>query len=75
MGRTFTAEYMARELPGRPDLTGRKVHHLGWPVKYDEVFALEYAGWADEWIVVNGQGQEILRATGSELQGYLVKEG
>ncbi len=40
----------------------------------DEVFNLTYAGWADQWIVKDSKGSDMLRCSANETAPYLIHE-
>ena len=55
----------------RSDYEGRRVRLPDFP---GDVFNLRYAGWDDQWVVVNHNNLDMLRAAGAELERYLLED-
>ena len=53
-------------------LDGKKVRLVDFP---GQTFTLHYAGWDDQWIVLNDKGVSMLRCSGTEAEPYLINEG
>jgi hypothetical protein len=69
--RWLIAEALKRGFPGiKSDLEGKRIRLVDFP---NQEFYLTYAGWGDEWIVKNMQGQDMMRVTGTEAKPYLAE--